>query len=189
MSAQPLVDVSPTTAADVQAMSPGERAAWMASTTGKERWRVLGDPGQPQPPRRPDWADVAACHASRVDLGELTTQAAGADMMAATCARCPVLAWCAAEAREHPAWGLWAGVVLINGRPGRENRGAPRPDVDPADWLTDQLADGPLWLHELLDLGRPLGIGRGRLHRAADTLGIERRKGAPWSLPQQGGAA
>lgn len=126
--AQP-ADAQPLNAADVQAMDPQQRRAWFASTTGPQRWEVVGRPDQSDPRPRPRYAEDAACQGTDVDLSELKVQRHAEGLVMDACARCPVLAWCAADARDHNAWGLWAGVVLNNGKPSRARFVLPTEDA------------------------------------------------------------
>lgn len=131
---------SPQDAADVQAMDPEARRAWFATTTGKQRWTVVGRTVQGRPPADPQYAARAACRGTSADLVELTSQAAAAEHVMHMCAQCPVLAWCAEDARDFPAHGLWAGVVLDGHKvaPGHvtEARTQTVPPGSPPGWLT-----------------------------------------------------
>lgn len=182
---------SPRDAADVQAMSPEERRAWFAATSGKQRWQVVGRKDQPRPPADPQYAARAACRGTSVDLVELRSQAEGQPHAEAMCAQCPVLAWCAEDARDFPAHGLWAGVVLDGHKvaPGQRDGGSRADRADRINaWLADQLTThGPMTQARLLAAATPHRFGIKSLREAADVLGVLRPPPGhigPWRLPE-----
>lgn len=181
----------PQDAADVQAMSPEERRAWFAATSGKQRWEVVGRKDQPRPPADPQYAARAACRGTSADLVELRSQAEGQPHAEAMCAQCPVFAWCAEDARDFPAHGLWAGVVLDGHKvaPGQRDGGSRADRADRINaWLADQLAThGPMTQARLLAAAKPHRFGIKSLREAADTLGVLRPPFGhvgPWRLPE-----
>lgn len=169
----------PRDAADVAALSPDQRRAWFARTTGKQRWQVIGQGPQRRPPADPRYAQRAACRDVDADLVELTHQSTAAHHITDLCASCPVLAWCAQDAREFPSYGLWAGVVLAGYKAAPERpSGSPVDRAQVArDWLARTLTEhGPMMLSQLEGIARQQGTGIGSkgLKNAADALGIDR---------------
>lgn len=78
-------------------------------------------PSRHRPAEAPDlsWAANAAC--SRADAGDLPTftdaicQDEAREVTEVYCTTCAVRAECLAVGRQTTAWGVWGGVVLVDG--------------------------------------------------------------------------
>jgi|GEM_PF-3661271 len=172
----------PATLAQVAALTAEEREAWIRTTPAKDRWEAL-QAGR-RPPVDHEWAERAACASADADLVELTSQEAAQKYAVTLCAHCPVLAWCAADAAEHDAYGLWSGAVLRHGSPAREHGTGHAKLAEAAEWLAAHLdKHGPQLAPDVALAAAAFGMSRPMLNAAADHLGITRRRGVPWELP------
>ncbi|WP_151526073.1 WhiB family transcriptional regulator [Serinicoccus kebangsaanensis] len=181
----------PRDVTEVAALTDEERAAWLERTPPKRRWEALTSGDLPH--RGARWHEQAQCQGSDVDLVDLATQTDARPHALALCARCPVLAECATEARQHPAHGLWAGVGLEFGKPaptqhlpaGRPKATRPKVTDDEAiEWLRKALRKEEGTAAELRSAARDAGIFAKQLGRVADQLGARRGSGIPWRLPE-----
>lgn len=183
--------------AEQRAAEDAQEAALLASSAIMQ-WSRAGLIGAPAPSGStaellPDgaWQNSAACRtASPAEADTFTgarSQAEAEQVVQDYCDACPVRLACLADGRQLRGWGLFGGVVLVDGRKAARERPGSRQDTSsrppsryPSEprrspvpfariraFLADELAGGPVLRRDLLATADSLGIAPASAMKAA----------------------
>lgn len=162
------------------------------------QWSRAGLTGAPAPSGStaellPDgaWQNSAACRSASLAEADIFTgarsQTEAEQLVQGYCKRCPVRLACLQDGRQLRGWGIFGGVVLVDGRKAARERPESRQDTSsrppsryPSEarrdsvpferirsFLTAELAGGPVLRRDLLVTADSLGIAPASAMKAA----------------------